>query len=71
MSRYTVDLPEEIDSRLTVIAEQEGISKGQAMRKAFALLSVAASEREKGNSLGVVKESDDGDSLEAIARIVD
>jgi len=70
MPRLTVDLSKEIDARLTVIANKEGISKAQAMRKAFALLSVAEQESAKGNSLGIVREDPDSHELHAIGRVV-
>ena len=70
MPRLTVDLSKEIDSRLTAIAQKEGISKAEAMRKAFALLSVAEVEKSKGNSLGIVRENPDSHILEAIGRVV-
>lgn len=70
MPRLTVDLSKEIDARLTEIARKEGISKAQAMRKAFALLSIAEQESTKGNSLGIVREDPDSHELQAIGRIV-
>lgn len=70
MPRLTVDLSSEIDSRLTAIAQKEGISKAEAMRKAFALLSVAEQEKSKGNSLGIVREDPDNHILIAIGRVV-
>jgi len=54
MPRLTVDLSEEIDKRLTEIAKKECISKAEAMRKAFALLSIAVKEKANGNSIGIV-----------------
>ena len=70
MPRLTVDLSKEIDSRLTEIAQKEGISKAEVMRKAFALLSVAEVEKSKGNSLGIVREDADSHTLQAIGRVV-
>ena len=70
MPRLTVDLSKEIDSRLTAIAQKEGISKAEAMRRAFALLSVAEQEKAKGNSLGIVREDLEKHELIAIGRIV-
>lgn len=69
MPRLTVDLSQEIDARLTEIAQKEGISKAEAMRRAFALLSVAEVEKAKGNSLGIVRE-DDNHELRALGRVV-
>ncbi len=70
MPRFTVDLAEEIDARLTLIASEKKISKAEAMRRAFALLSIAYKEGAKGNALGVVREEEGGE-LKAIAQFVD
>lgn len=70
MPRLTLDLSKEIDARLTEIAQKEGISKAEAMRRAFALLSVAEAEKLKGNSLGIVREKTDDHGLEALGRVV-
>jgi hypothetical protein len=70
MPRLPVDLSKEIDARLTEIAQKEGISKAEAMRKAFALLSVAVEETAKGNSLGIVREDPENHKTEVLGRIV-
>lgn len=70
MPRLTVDLSKEIDSRLSEIARKQGISKAEAMRRAFALLSVAEVEQSKGNSLGIVREDSDSHELKALGRVV-
>jgi hypothetical protein len=70
MPRLTVDLSKEIDARLTEIAQKEGISKAEAMRKAFALLSVAVAETAKGNSLGIVRENPESHETEVLGRVV-
>ena len=70
MPRLTVDLSSEIDSRLTSIAQKQGISKAEAMRRAFALLSIADQETAKGNSLGIVREDPNGHELMALGRVV-
>lgn len=70
MPRLTVDLSEEINARLTAIAKKEGISKAEAMRKAFALLAVAEGEKVKGNSLGIVREDEESHELKAIGLVV-
>lgn len=70
MPRMTLDLSDEIDTALSDIARQSGITKAEAMRRAFALLVVAYSEKKKpGFSLGVVRERDDH-TLEAVCRVV-
>ncbi|MDT4330677.1 ribbon-helix-helix protein, CopG family [Methylomonas sp. MED-D] len=70
MPRFTIDLSAEIDQKLTEISRKEGISKAEAMRRAFALLAVAEQEKSKGNSLGIVRENADSHELQAIGRIV-
>jgi hypothetical protein len=67
--RFTVDLSDEIDEKLTTIAKSSGITKAEAMRRAFALLSVAFDEKIKGNSLGIVRDSQDK-GMEVVARVV-
>jgi predicted transcriptional regulator len=70
MPRMTLDLSDEIDQKLTTIAKDRGITKAEAMRKAFALLVIADSEaRKPGFSLGIVRERDDH-TLEAMGRVV-
>ena len=71
MARLTLDLSPEIDNSLTEIAERYGITKAEAMRRAFALLSVADSEKRKGKgfSLGIVRENEQHE-LEAVGRVV-
>jgi len=71
MPRFTIDLSKEIDERLTEIARKEGITKAEAMRKAFALLSVAIEESAKGNSLGIVREDPkNGHELQVLGRVI-
>lgn len=70
MTRLTVDLSDEIDNKLTEIAKRNGITKAEAMRRAFALLAIADQEkRKKGFSLGIVREREDH-TLEAVGRLV-
>jgi hypothetical protein len=71
MPRMTLDLSTEIDDRLTEIASRRGISKADAMRRAFALLAIADEEKSKPGkfSLGIVREKDDH-TLEAVGRVV-
>ncbi|CAI8806279.1 hypothetical protein EMIT0194MI4_10650 [Pseudomonas sp. IT-194MI4] len=58
MRRMTLDLSDEIDDTLTALARRRGITKAEAMRKAFALLVIADSEaRKAGFSLGIVRDT--------------
>ena len=70
MPRFTVELSSEIDSRLTAIARKQGISKSEAMKRAFALLSIADQETAKGNTLGIVREDTNNHELMALGRVV-
>jgi hypothetical protein len=71
MSRFTIDLSKEIDERLTDIAKRNGVTKAEAMRRAFALLAVADEEKQKGKgfSLGIVRENPER-GLEAVGRVI-
>ncbi|KAB0498278.1 ribbon-helix-helix domain-containing protein [Pseudomonas lini] len=70
MPRMTLDLSDEIDQALNDISRRRGITKAEAMRKAFALLVIADKEdRKPGFSLGIVRERDDH-TLEAMGRVV-
>jgi Ribbon-helix-helix protein, copG family len=71
MTRFTIDLSSDIDERLTDIAERNGITKAEAMRRAFALLALADEEKQKGKgfSLGIVRETVNHE-LEAVGRVV-
>jgi len=60
MTAYTIRLPDEIDGRLSDIARDRNISKGEAMKRAFALLSIAVEEEKRGNYVGIVKPSANG-----------
>ncbi|MEM6603310.1 MAG: ribbon-helix-helix protein, CopG family [Pseudomonadota bacterium] len=52
--RLTLDLSEDTERKLEEITNQKGISKAEAMRRAFALLALAEDEDKKGNSLGII-----------------
>jgi hypothetical protein len=71
MTRLTLDLSTEIDDKLSDIAKRNGITKAEAMRRAFALLTVADQEKQKGKgfSLGIVRENAQHE-LEAVGRVV-
>jgi hypothetical protein len=63
----TVTMSQEIDDALTMIACAKGISKAEAMLRAFALLKIGfeESQRGDGSSLGVVQRMPDN-SLRAL-----
>jgi predicted transcriptional regulator len=51
MAEVTLDIPDEINDRLTAIARRSGIPRGEAFKRALALLFIADEERDKGNTL--------------------
>jgi predicted transcriptional regulator len=60
MATMTLTLPGEIDEALDDIARRKGISKAEAMKRAFALLVIADRERRQhGHSIGIVHENED------------
>ncbi|RON40279.1 ribbon-helix-helix protein, CopG family [Pseudomonas brassicacearum] len=71
MPSFTLNLSKEIDDALNDIVERNGITKAEAIRRAFALLVIADREKQKkgGFSLGIVRERDDH-TLEAVGRVV-
>ncbi len=69
MPRFTVDLSDDLDRRLKEIAEGNNITKAEAMRRAFALLSVAEREKKQQGHLGIFKITTDG-KKEVISEIV-
>lgn len=70
MTRLTVSLSNDIDKRLTEIATKGGISKPEAIRRAMALFSIVEKEKEKGNSLGILRENPDNHEVEVVGRVV-
>jgi len=71
MPRFTIDLSPEIDDRLTKLASKKGLSKADVMRKAFGLIALADTEKDKGNSLGIVREDRRSHELKALGQVVD
>jgi len=65
---YTIRLPDEIDQRLNEIANARNITKGDAMKKAFALLSFAAEAEKRGDYVGIVKPTAGGEP-EVVAKV--
>ncbi|WP_332851300.1 hypothetical protein [Duganella sp. S19_KUP01_CR8] len=67
MRSMTVEMSPEVDDALNMIACARGISKGEAMLRAFALLKVAYDEKQKGDgsSLGLVRRLPDN-TLQAV-----
>lgn len=73
MTRMSVNLSPEMEKLIDETAKTEGITKGEVIRRAFALLKVAESEKKGGNFLAVAKEVEDlgnGKSIEVIGKII-
>ncbi len=56
MNKIIVNIPEEINDRLSEIAKRNGMTMGETMQKAFALLSIAERNKQNGFSIGVISE---------------
>jgi predicted transcriptional regulator len=69
MPRMSVELPDDINELITRIAQEQGVSKTEVIRRAFAVLKVAEEEKANGGMLGMVRRTDDG-KLEAVARLI-
>ena len=71
MPRMIVTLSKEVDDRLEEIARKEGISKAEAMTKAFALLSAVKEKKTEDTMLAIVRENSEGkNSAEIIYNLV-
>lgn len=69
MSRMSVNLSPEMEKLVDETAISEGITKSEVIRRAFALLKVAETEKKKGRFLAVAKENQSHD-IEVIGRIL-
>lgn len=70
MSRMSVNLSPEMERFIEETAAKENISKSDVIRRAFALLKVAESEKGKGRFLAVAKESQTSDDIEIVGKIL-
>lgn len=70
MRSMTVEMSPEVDDVLNMISCARGISKGEAMLRAFALLKLAYDEKQKGDgsSLGLVRRLPDN-TLQAVGAV--
>jgi predicted transcriptional regulator len=55
MSKYTLQMNDRLDEILDELAEKEGISKAQVIRKSLALLKLAEDHKEEGYELQLAK----------------
>lgn len=56
--RLSLDVSEELNRTLDQLASSTGGSKSDVLRRAIALMDVAVSAKQKGNSMGVVDQND-------------
>ena len=68
MARYTVDLADDVIKDLDNFAVSHRISRAEAVKRALSLLSIANSEREAGNELGIIKR-DQNQQMHVVGRI--
>jgi metal-responsive CopG/Arc/MetJ family transcriptional regulator len=70
MPRYTVDLADEMIKDLDTFAENQHISRAEALKRALALLKIANEEKENGNELGIIqRERGSGGKSKVVGRI--
>lgn len=72
MPKYTVDISDKVVKDLDKFAKRYNISRAEAARRAFALLALAEAEADKGNSIGIIKKSnnsDDENKFEVVAKV--
>ena len=69
MPRYSITIAKEIDIRLEQIALKNGITKGEALKRAFALLAIADKVESMGNTLGIVNQDPDTGNYSVIGMI--
>ena len=63
-----VNIPDEVNARLDEIAAANGMSLGDTMQKAFALLSIAERNKSKGYLIGVIS---DNNGKQEIVKTID
>lgn len=68
MARFTIDLNDDIDRSLTEISKQRGISKAEAMRRAFAFLEIANEAKDDNQRIGIFAKV--GDKLKVVREVV-
>lgn len=51
--RLTLDVSDEVNQQLATLAEKIGTTKSDVLRKAIALIAVAADAKERGLKLGL------------------
>lgn len=58
MPKYTMQMNDNLESVLDELAEKEGISKAQVIRRSLTLLKLAEEQREHGFQLALTKDGE-------------
>jgi predicted transcriptional regulator len=58
MAKYTLQMNDKLESLLDQLAENEGISKAQVVRRALTLLALAEEQEREGYSLALTKDGE-------------
>lgn len=69
MNRMSVNLSPEMELLIEETSKREGITKAEVIRKAFALLQIAESEKKRGRSIGVISE-DSNHEMKVVGKII-
>lgn len=70
MSRMSVNISPEMEKFIEETAVNEDISKGDVIRRAFALLKVAEAEKKKGRFLAVARDNEENHNMEVVGKIL-
>lgn len=69
MPKYTLQMNDKLDAILDELAEKEGISKAQVIRRSLTLLKLAEDHKEEGYELQLTKEGA-GDQAEKTKTVI-
>jgi predicted transcriptional regulator len=69
MSKYTLQMNDRLEAILDELAEKEGISKAQVIRRSLTLLKLAEDHKEEGYELQLAKAAS-GDEPERIKTVL-
>lgn len=56
MPKYTLQMNDKLEAVLDELAEKEGISKAQVLRRSLTLLKLAEDQKDEGYSLALAKD---------------
>jgi predicted transcriptional regulator len=62
MAKYTLQMNDKLEAILDELAEKDGISKAQVIRRSLTLLKLAEDHKEDGYELQLSKTGSDGES---------